>query len=96
MRVPPSAFPEHVVFARFRLADGYCECFEPHHGHAGRCAARLRWQKRGRESQGSWEAHHDQTISRSGNDSLANCRIYCWECHKQSLEGVQALSESEQ
>jgi hypothetical protein len=81
------AFPENIVRARWKLAGGtvppnpsYCECVRTTHDHNSRkCNKQLTWANRGREDKGAWEAHH---LGSPTDDSLANCRIYCWSCHK--------------
>jgi len=48
-----------------------------------RCNKELLWENRGREAgRGAWEAHHRRS---EGGDSLSNCEILCWVCHKATL-----------
>jgi hypothetical protein len=65
-------FSEHTVQLRFLLARGRCES----------CSKLLLPQERGRDSLCAWEAHHRNP---SGGNSLGNCVILCWNCHKQTF-----------
>ena len=77
------AFPESVVEAAWRRAEGRCQCRRRSHKHRYvRCNKQLVWDNRGREGRGKWEAHH---ISRTGGDTLSNCEILCWDCHAPTL-----------
>lgn len=77
------AFPESVVEQAWRRAGGRCECRRRTHNHFNvRCNKTLVWANRGREAPGAWEAHH---ITSSGGDTLSNCEILCWACHKATL-----------
>lgn len=75
-------FSDGTVDIRWKIAEGQCECELGSCGHGGtdgRCGARLTKGGRGTE----WEAdHHD---GRDDN-SLANCRILCVECHRAKTE----------
>ena len=77
------AFKQRVVEAAWRMAEGKCECRRKSHQHPStRCNKELVWENRGREGRGKWEAHH---INSSGPDTLLNCVIMCWDCHKKTL-----------
>ena len=74
------AFSDNVVLQAWKRAGGRCECKRKSHDHNyNRCNKVLNWQNRGREGIGAWEAHH---INSNGPDTLSNCEILCWNCHK--------------
>jgi hypothetical protein len=74
------AFSLTVVIQAWNNAKGNCECRRLTHGHDYvRCNKQLVLENRGREGRGAWEAHH---INSNGGDTLSNCEILCWECHK--------------
>lgn len=79
------AFSEDTVKQAFQRSGGYCECDRSTHGHGSHCNNQLVWENRGREGRGAWEAHHKHSVSADGPDSLSNCEILCWECHKKTL-----------
>lgn len=77
------AFSEEVVKKAWSRAKGCCECRRKTHEHSYiRCNKNLVCGNNGREGRGAWEAHH---ITSGGPDSLSNCEILCWECHKKTL-----------
>lgn len=78
------AFSEETVEEAWKRAGGRCECRRTTHNHSYvRCNKELVWENRGRETgRGAWEAHHRSSI---GGDSLSNCEILCWDCHKATL-----------
>lgn len=76
------AFSDEVVEQAWQRSGGKCECTRVTHGHQGKCNKTLIKSNRGREGIGAWEAHH---ISVVGGDTLSNCQILCWDCHKQTL-----------
>ena len=77
------AFPASVVEAAWRRVKGHCECRRRTHDHLYvRCNKQLVWANRGREGRGAWEAHH---INSNGPDTLLNCEILCWGCHKKTF-----------
>lgn len=76
------AFPDSVVQQAWQRAGGRCECTRITHGHGARCNKQLVWANRGREGRGAWEAHHRR---KGGPDTLSNCEILCWDCHKRTL-----------
>ncbi|RKY39224.1 MAG: hypothetical protein DRP72_00355 [Candidatus Omnitrophota bacterium] len=78
------AFSDEVVRQAWIRAGGKCECKRTTHNHYyGRCNKDLVWENRGREEgRGAWEAHH---ISSTGGDTLSNCEILCWDCHRQTF-----------
>lgn len=77
------AFSAYEAEQAWKKAGGKCECQRPTHGHEGRCNRTLILANRGRQAaDGAWEARR---ISEAGGDVLANCRIFCWDCHKQSF-----------
>ena len=70
------AFSEQTVLEAFRRAKGRCET----------CGKELSIDNRGRDSgRGSWEAHHRTRVESGGGDSLSNCKILCWVCHRKTL-----------
>lgn len=73
------AFPESVVEAAWRRSRGECECTRTSHTHGSWCPAVLKWELRGSELAGGWEAHHRVA---GGPDTLDNCEILCQSCHK--------------
>ncbi len=76
------SFPENIVMQAWQRAGGRCECRRSNHDHYyARCNKELVWENRGREGRGAWEAHH---INSYGGDSLSNCEILCWDCHKRT------------
>jgi hypothetical protein len=81
------AFSEEVVRQAWKRAGGKCECKRSLHSHSnGRCSKELVFENRGREGgRGAWEAHHKVSVSAGGGDTLSNCEILCWECHKKTL-----------
>jgi len=76
------AFPDSVVQQAWQRAGGRCECTRITHNHGVPCNKQLVWDNRGREGRGAWEAHHRTT---GGPDTLSNCEILCWDCHKLTL-----------
>lgn len=66
------AFSLQVVTSAWNNAKGHCE----------KCDKQLSWDNRGREGRGSWEAHHKNAVSSGGSDTLSNCKILCFDCHK--------------
>lgn len=76
------AFPQSVVEEAWKRAGGRCECRRVTHGHAIPHRKRLSWGNRGRVGWGKWEPHHKWA---GGPDSLSNCEILCWDCHRQTL-----------
>lgn len=77
------AFSDEVVASAWKRARGKCECTRiPHTNHYSRCNKQLVWENRGREGRGAWEAHHRNSY---GGDSLSNCEILCWKCHKKTI-----------
>ena len=74
------AFSNEVIRQAWKRSGGKCECSDTTHKHSNkRCNKDLVWDNRGREGRGAWEAHH---INSKGEDILSNCRILCWDCHK--------------
>lgn len=79
-------FPDSVVEAAWKRADGCCECRRRTHNHPYvRCYKELVWENRGREERGKWEAHHRTSVDAGGDDTLSNCEILCWDCHSRTL-----------
>jgi hypothetical protein len=74
-----NVFSLTVVQAAWKRAGGNCECQRATCGHGFRCGKSLRWELRGSEAVGGWEAHH---IDRYGPGTLSNCEILCQYCHK--------------
>jgi hypothetical protein len=73
------AFPDKVVRDVWEIHPGRCSCFHKTHGHLGICYKPIIWENRGKDVQGSWEAHH---IISDGPDKHTNCEILCMECYK--------------
>lgn len=75
------AFSEETVREAWKRAGSKCECKRLIHNHLyNRCNKELVLENRGRETgKGAWEAHHRNS---TGGDSLSNCEILCWTCHK--------------
>jgi len=80
-------FPEPVVQAAWNRAGERCECRRRTHNHPYiRCENKLKKEKRGlREGTDSWEPHHITSQEAGGPDTLSNCEILCWPCHKLTL-----------
>ncbi len=73
------AFAESVVKQAWERAGGQCECRRRTHSHFYiPCGKQLRWEVRGKASQGGWESHQTRI---GGGDTLENCEILCWQCH---------------
>jgi len=69
------AFSDYVVYQAWMRAGGKCECRRLAHAHLyGSCNKELVWENR--------EAHH---VNSNGDDTLSNCEILCWDCHKKTL-----------
>lgn len=75
------AFTESVIDQAWARSGGKCVCRRLLHGHGAICNKPLTRGNRGREDSGAWEAHHRVS---SGGDTLSNCEILCWECHKRT------------
>jgi hypothetical protein len=73
------AFPDKVVRDVWEIHPGRCACYDTRHNHIGICYKSLIWENRGKEGEGSWEAHH---ILGDGPDTHTNCEILCMECYK--------------
>jgi len=80
------AFSDETINLAWARSEGRCECKRTMHDHFFRCSKLLSISARGREEPGAWEAHHTNS---TGGDSLSNCEILCWSCHKktQSMGG---------
>ena len=73
------AFTESIVKQAWERAGGQCECRRRTHSHFYiPCGKQLRWEVRGKASQGGWESHQTRI---GGGDTLENCEILCWQCH---------------
>lgn len=80
------AFSQITVDQAFNRSGGKCECTRSLHNHlGGRCGALLMYKSRGREGLGAWEANHINRVESDGADSLSNCEILCWPCHRATL-----------
>ena len=75
-------FSESIVERAWNRSGGYCECRRVTHGHAVPCNKKLSWGNRGREGWGKWEAH---SISGLHKESVSDCQILCWDCHKSTF-----------
>lgn len=77
------AFSDFTVRWAWQRAGGACECRRITHGHSYvQCNKQLVWSNRGRDGRGAWEAHHKNSV---GTDTLSNCEILCWDCHKRTF-----------
>lgn len=78
------AFSEDTVRSAFVRAGGRCECERMSCGVHGTiwCGRELAWTNRGRYGEGAWEANHRHRVESDGPDSLSNCEILCWPCHR--------------
>ena len=76
------SFPDSVVEAAWKRAKGRCECRRTTHDHTIPHGIQLTWGNRGREGKGAWEAHHKV---RGGSDTVSNCEILFWDCHKKTF-----------
>ena len=75
------AFSDSDVSVAWSVVKGKCECSITSHKHLQyNCNKNLDWGKRGRGSDGYWEAHH--LDGNPNNDSVGNCGIFCWSCHE--------------
>ena len=73
------AFTESIVKQAWERSGGQCECRRRTHSHFYiPCGKQLRWEVRGKASQGGWESHQTRI---GGGDTLENCEILCWQCH---------------
>jgi 5-methylcytosine-specific restriction endonuclease McrA len=69
------AFPQSVVDAAWKRAEGRCECTRKAHGHEGvQCNRKLP----------PWRTHHRTAVSSSGDDTLSNCEALCVPCHEKT------------
>ncbi len=75
------AFSESVIDQAWTRSGGACECKSTSHGHGSPHGKQLVKRNPGREGPGAWEAHH---LNSNGPDTLGNCAIYCWDCHKKT------------
>jgi len=76
------AFSDETINQAWTRSQGRCECTRTTHDHSlFRCPKQLYISARGREGPGAWEAHHTDN---TGGDSLSNCEILCWSCHKKT------------
>jgi hypothetical protein len=73
------AFPDKVVRDVWEIHPGRCGCYDTRHDHLGICYKPIIWENRGKDVEGSWEAHH---IRDGGPDTHTNCEILCMECYK--------------
>jgi hypothetical protein len=72
-------FPDKVVRDVWEIHPGRCGCYNKTHDHLSICYKPIIWENRGKEVEGSWEAHH---IRSDGPDKHTNCEILCMECYK--------------
>ena len=73
------AFSTETVQLAWRRSGGRCECERTTYNHKVRCNKQLVWENRGMECPNRWEAH---SLSGMQRDTVIDCRIYCWFCHK--------------
>ena len=81
------AFSERVITDAWFRAEGTCQCRDDLHGHSEElvCGQVLVHSQRKRESSTAWEAHHIIAEEDGGPDTLENCEIRCWPCHRDSF-----------
>jgi len=75
-------FSGETVRAAWARGRARCECRRVSHGHSDPHGKELVYANRGREGAGAWEAHH---VDPKGGNTLANCAIYCWPCHRATI-----------
>ena len=63
------SFSYDIVSEKWKWASGRCE----------ECQKKLAFDDKEREGRGKWVAH---SRSRRYLDSIEDCIILCWECHK--------------
>lgn len=83
--LPP--FPEDMIAAAFKKADGRCECKDKSHGSVHKngepCNRMLDWdERRGATEDGGWWPHH--LASNYGAERI-NLAIFCTDCSGLSL-----------
>ena len=72
------AFSDETKEQAFSKAGGKCE--------ASGCGKQLVYKNNGRDvGKGSWEAHHRTSVASGGSDTVSNCKVLCWDCHKKTL-----------
>lgn len=71
---------ETINQAWIRSGGGYCECTRSSHNHGSRCSKPLIASNRGRDGLCAWEANHKS--GDASDNSLSNCELLCWDCHK--------------
>lgn len=80
------SFTDDVVKEAWKRAGAKCECTRKTHDHNDdRCNKELFWSNRGRENEDQWEAHHIVSEEAGGMNTVSNCEILCWKCHKETL-----------
>jgi hypothetical protein len=73
-------FSDDVIKQAWERAGSQCECMKRTHSHHySPCAKFLDWNKRGKNTQGGWEALQ---IDGNGASTAANCEIVCWRCYE--------------
>jgi len=74
------AFSEATLKEAWEKAGGQCECSRRTHRHFYTpCARLLKWEKRGEEVGGGWQARQ---IDSFAGDTATNCLIICMECYQ--------------
>jgi len=76
------AFSDETVKKAWDRAGGKCECERTRHNHPTPHNKTLRWESRGSSGPLGWQAHHGISVDSGGTDTLSNCEILCWDCHK--------------
>lgn len=72
------AFSDWVIREAWERAGGQCECNRRTHRHFYTpCGRVLKWQARGEEVEGGWEARY---VNMLDGDTVSNCEIVCAEC----------------
>lgn len=77
-------FPDSIIQEAWKRAGGVCECKRFEHNHANyRCSNVISLSEQGKSNERGWDVHH---VEKGAGDTLENCEILCWFCHKLSLE----------
>jgi hypothetical protein len=74
------AFSETTLKEAWEKAQGQCECSRRTHRHFYTpCGRLLKWEKRGEDVDGGWQAREIDTFA---GDIASNCFIICMECYQ--------------
>ena len=85
------AFSQEVLDQAFARSGGRCECKRDHAGqqahHRGSNCPR------GFARFGPyWEPHHIKPLDAGGDDSLTNCEVLCFLCHRLVHSGARVAA----